>query len=194
MAAALWIQICTSLFYQTCIEIKEKFDRRENSLACLASWCGWEREGRAAEATPGEADWEEEKSGPEQKWEPVFKEDAEDHSGRGKDAGDAFDEGIANVKSKSGEVGLQGGTVIFDQSEPNVRLGDDGDEALILALGFDDGFAGLGDIFFEGHHIPQFALAFALQFLKAGKICLRCGEASGCSCDFDCRIFTDFRD
>jgi hypothetical protein len=25
LAAALWMQICTPLFYQTCIEIKEKF-------------------------------------------------------------------------------------------------------------------------------------------------------------------------
>jgi len=98
------------------------------------------------------------------------------------------------LKGHAGKIGLQRGTVIFEQGETDMGLDDGRNQALVLAFGFVHGFIGLGNIFFEGDGVAKFAFALALQFLETGKIGLRRRETSGRSSEFDGKVFTGFGD
>src|SRR5882724_11609259 len=97
--------------------------RNENAVRD-SSISHWNRCRRVAVSAPGEAGGEEEQRGPEQEWEAEFKEYAENKSGGGEDAGDPFDEGIAELKDDAGKIGLQGGAIVFHQRETDMGLGD----------------------------------------------------------------------
>lgn len=144
----------------------------------IGSGCWGKRGSNAAETLVENASGPEKQRQPEQERQAIAQEGAEKKSDGGKDGADALGEGITDLQSGAGEADLKRGAVILDQCEADVCLGDRGVQARLKTLGLGDGFAGLGDIFFQRDSVTQFALVLALEFLEARKIGLRGGETS----------------